>query len=384
MTCPNSPNRRAVLTKSGLLAASAVWGGSPNVWAQGAKAGNAKSLVIAQIVDTSQGQQDVSRDFLIGARAAWQDINLKGGIRGQKVVHLPVETDGTTGSIQQAVGAIQNNTSCVALSGSVGDRVATQVMEASRRGLLTLAHAAPWLQSSDRDADDRTFRIFAPRQVQIAYALKTLSVMGLKELGAVYGSAQEHAAHHQELEKIAASLELKLQAFQPGGNLRLLGQKLTPATPAVLLFLGGTPELAEFTKGLDTQARQRYVVALADVNMQVLKDMGAARGTPIIITQPVPLDTAALPIIRMYRETLSRLFDEPPTALSLAGFIAARYTQQVLMSVEAPLTRQNALAAFQKRSDLDVGGFRVSFDAQRRGSYYVTQSMLSRDGRQIG
>ena len=100
--------------KSGSLAASAVWGGSPNVWAQGVKAGNAKSLVIAQIVDTSQGQQDVSRDFLIGARAAWQDINLKGGIRGQKVVHLTVETDGTASSIQQAVETIQNNTSCVA------------------------------------------------------------------------------------------------------------------------------------------------------------------------------------------------------------------------------------------------------------------------------
>lgn len=86
----------------------------------------------------------------------------------------------------------------------------------------------------------------------------------------------------------------------------------------------------------------------------------------------------------MYRETLTHLFDGPPTALSLAGFIAARCTQQVLMSVEALLTRQNALAALQKRSDLDVGGFRVTFDAQRRGSCYVTQSMLSRDGRQIG
>lgn len=373
------------MMKSGLLAASAVWGGSPNVWAQGAKAGNAKSLVIAQIVDTSQGQQDVSKDFLIGARAAWQDINLKGGIRGQKVVHLTVETDGTSNSIQQAVEAIQNNASCVALSGSVGDRVATQVMKASSRGMLTMAHAAPWLQSSDREIDDRTFPIFAPRQAQIAYALKTLSVMGLKELGAVYGSAQEHAAHHEELEKIAIRLQLKLQVFQPDGNLlRLLGQKLTPATPAVLLFLGGTPELAAFTQGLGMQARQRYIVALADVNLQVLKDMGVVRGTSIIATQPVPLDTAALPIVMMYREALSRLFDEPTTALSLAGFIAARYTSEVLMSVNTPLTRQNVLAAFQKRSDLDMGGFRVSFDAQQRGSHYVTQSMLSRDGRQIG
>ena len=50
--------------------------------------------------------------------------------------------------------------------------------------------------------------------------------------------------------------------------------------------------------------------------------MGAARGTPIIATQPVPLDNAALPVVRAYRETLARLFDEPPTALSLAGYIA--------------------------------------------------------------
>ena len=384
MTSSNHPSRRAMVLKSGLLTASAVWASMSNVWAQGAKASNGKPLVIAQIVDTSQSQQDVSKDFLIGARAAWQDINLKGGIRGQKVTHLTVETDGTVASVQQAIGTAQNNADCVALSGSVGDRVATQVSQASSRGVLTLAHAAPWLQSSDGDIDDRTFPIFAPRQAQIGYALKTLSVMGLKELGAVYGSTQEYAAHHEELERIVAELQLKLQTFQPSGNLRLLGQKLTPATPAVLLFLGGTPELAEFTQGLHMQARQRYIVALADVNLQVLKDMGGVHDIPIIATQPVPLRTAALPIVRMYRETLSRLFDEPPTALSLAGFIAARYTSEVLMSVNAPLTRQSVLAAFQKRRSLDLGGFRVSFDAQRRSGHFVTQSMLSRDGRQIG
>ena len=143
MTSSNHPSRRAMILKSGLLTASAVWAGMSDVWAQGAKASNGKPLVIAQIVDTSQSQQDVSKDFLIGARAAWQDINLKGGIRGQKVTHLTVETDGTVASVQQAIGTAQNNADCVALSGSVGDRVATQVSQVSSRGGLTLAHAAP-------------------------------------------------------------------------------------------------------------------------------------------------------------------------------------------------------------------------------------------------
>ena len=52
--------------------------------------------------------------------------------------------------------------------------------------------------------------------------------------------------------------------------------------------------------------------------------------------------------------------------------------------MEGKLTRSSALAAFQKRADRDIGGFRVAFDAQRRSSQYVTQSMLSADGRVIG
>ncbi len=112
--------------------------------------------------------------------------------------------------------------------------------------------------------------------------------------------------------------------------------------------------------------------------------MGVARVTPIIDTQPVQMTSSAMPLVRKYRETLMRLFDEPPTALSLAGFIAARYTDEVLGSVDGSLTRQSVLAAFQKRRDLDLGDFRVSFDAQRRSGSYVTQSVLSRDGRAIG
>jgi hypothetical protein len=120
------------------------------------------------------------------------------------------------------------------------------------------------------------------------------------------------------------------------------------------------------------------------VNLQTMLQMGAARNTPVIATQPVPLVNASLPIVRTYRETLARLFDEPPAPLSLAGFIAARYTYEVLSEVDGPLNRQSVLGAFQRRSKLDVGGFTVSFNPQRRSSTYVTQSMMTVDGRLIG
>lgn len=374
-------SRRQLLQRASLLTAGAAAPG----WAQpGKSAASSRSVVVAQVVDFSPAQQDVSKDFLIGSRAAWQDINSRGGLRGRPVQHLALETDGTPASLRTALDSVKDNPSCMVLSGSVGDQIASQILALSSQGGLNIAHAAPWLQNASLEIDDRTFPIFAARQEQIAYALKTLSVMGLKELGAIYGTAHDHTAYHVELERIAAGMQLKLESFQGTGDLRLLSQKLTPTTPAVLLFVGGTPELAAFTQGLGKQARQRYIVALADVNLQTLLQMGASRNMPVIATQPVPLVNASLPIVRAYRETLSRLFDEPPTPLSLAGFIAARYTYEVLNDVDGPLTRQSALATFQRRASLDIGGFRISFNPQRRSSTYVTQSMMTIDGRLIG
>lgn len=375
-------SRRNILRFSGLLVAAVA---SP-AWAQPVKPAAApRSVVVAQVVDFSQAQQDVSKDFLIGSRAAWQDINLRGGIRGKRVQHLAVETDGKPASLRTALDAIKANPACVVMSGGVGDQVASQILGMGRLDSVSLAHVAPWLQDASLEIDDKTFPIFAARQEQIAFALKTLSVMGMTELGAVYASIEDYNAYHTELERFAIGKQLKLQSFQGAGDLRLLGQKLTSGTPAVLLFVGGTPELAEFTQGLEKQSRQRYIVALADVNLQTMQQMGAARHTPVIATQPVPLVSAtSIPIVRSYRETLARLFDEPPTALSLAGFIAARYTFEVLNEIEGPLTRQSALSAFQKRASRDLGGFRINFNPQRRSSAYVTQSMMTVDGRLIG
>ena len=374
-------NRRLVLQRAA-IAASAL--------AMPLRAQNRKQpqslgrIVVAQPVDFSQAQQDVSKDFLIGSQAAWQDINARGGLKGRPVQHETLETDGTAAGLLTAVDTIKNNPACVVLSGTAGDRLANQLLTTLRSENLLIAHAAPWLQNSGAQIDGQTFPIFAARQEQIAHALKTLSVMGLKELGAVYASAAEKIASQGELERIAASMQLKLVSFEGVGELRLLGQKMNAATPAVLLFLGGTPELADFTQGLEKQMRQRYIVALADVNLQTLMEMGAARNTAVIATQPVPMVNTSLPIVRNYRATLARLFDEPPAPLSLAGFIAARYTYEVLDDIEGPPTRQNVLAAFQRRASHDLGGFRVHFDNQGRAGHYVTQSMMTIAGKLVG
>jgi len=373
-----SGRRRALKTCAALaLGLSGAAGAQP-----GRSTG--KPVTVAQIVDTSLDQQDVAKDFLVGSRAAWQDINSRGGLRGRPVQHSSIEVDGTPASLRAALASIRDNPGCVALSGTVSDPVAGQLAELLRKDSLGIAHVAPWLQNSSVEVDEQTFPIFAARQEQIAHALKSMSVIGLQEVGAVFASAREQSLYRDDVARTAQGLKLKLQSYQGAGDLARLGQRMNQSTPAVLLFIGGTPELVQFTQGLEKQARQRYVVALADVNPQTVLQMGGARSTPVIATQAVPMVTAGIPIVRRYRDVLAKLFDEPPVALSLAGFIAAQYTAEVLGDIDGAITRASALAAFRKRAPMDLGGYRVNFSADGRSATYVTQSLLTADGRVIG
>lgn len=374
------PTRRDELR----FAAALVLARTASAWGQPAKPAAAHSITVAQIVDTSPEQQDVSKDFLIGARAAWQGINATGGLKGRPVHHQSVEVDGSPASVRTAALALRDDPNCLVLSGTTGDTAASQLVALLRRENVPVAHVAPWLQNASVDVDERTFPIFAARQEQIGHALKSLTLVGVQEVGAVYASEREQRLYEEDLKRTAAELKLRLHVFRSDGDLVRLGQRLTAQTPAILLFLGGTPELVQFTQGLEKQSRQRYVVALADVNLQTMMQMGAARNTPVIATQAVPMVNASLPVVRSYRDTLARLFDEPPTPLSLAGFIAARYTFEVLSDIDGAVTRQSALAAFQRRSSRDVGGYRVAFDPRRRSATFVTQSMLTTDGRVVG
>ena len=348
------------------------------------RAQTARSWVIAQIVDTTAQQQDVSKDYLIGSRAAWQEINAKGGLQGRPVIHLSIDTDGSAASLKAALDSANSNTACIALSGTAGDRTAQALTLLLRTERSTLAHVAPWLQNASNELDDTTFAIFADRQAQILHIVKSLSVVGAKDLGVIYASQQEYTLYRADVERSAQSMRMQISTSPLAQDLKSAGQKLPASSPAVQLFIGGTPELAQFTAGLEMQTQRRYLLALADVNLQTMKELGAARETPIFAAQTVPVVNSGLPVVRAYRAAMVKFFDEPPTPLSLAGYIAARYTFEVLNKVGSNLSRQTALAAFQKRESIDIGGFRINYNATQRGSTFVTQSMLAKDGRTVG
>lgn len=366
------------------LAGFASAGVTP-LWAQNGKNDSAaKQSILVQIADTSPGQTDVSRDFVIGSRAAWQDINAKGGLRGRTVQHKTLEVDGSDASLRQAIDKIKSQPQVVACLGTVGGHAASRVSELLQREAPDIPHIAPWLQNTQSNGTDSTFAIFASRQEQIAHAVRSQAVVGISELGAVYATPAEFAAYSKEVERTATTLNLRLQSYGPAADIQRLAQSLSAGSPRILIFLGGTPELMQFTQGIEKQATLRYIIAMSDVNLQTLTQAGMSRHAPVVATQVVPMVNSNVPVVRSYRETLSRLFDEPPTPQGLAGFIASRYAFEAMQSIEGSLNRNNLMQALQRRGSTDLGGFRIDLEGKRRSGSYVTQSMISNDGRIVG
>ncbi len=348
-----------------------------------------RPLVVAQVVDLTFGQQDISRDFLIGSRTAWQDLNKRGGVRGRTVQHVTIETDGTPASLKVAWETAHGQAGCVAVAGCVGNTAAAGLvaLQSSAGSASPLALVAPWLHNAVTDSEAKTvFEVFPDHQTQIEHAIKTHASLGVKQIGVVFATAQVQQESEAYVLQVAKKMDLQAQILPLPGTTGPAASQLTTPTQTIILFVGGTPELYAFTSKLVAPpGRQRFVVALADVNLQVLGQMGGTpKGTSIIATQAVPLVTSSLPVVRAYRDALSRLFDEAPSPQGLAGFIAARYTAEILGGISGPITRSSVLAALQRRATVNVGGYVVAYQGNKRSNAYVTQSMLTQDGRIIG
>jgi hypothetical protein len=149
--------------------------------------------------------------------------------------------------------------------------------------------------------------------------------------------------------------------------------------------MGEGIELAQFTRGLSARGVQRYVVCLADVDSNTFLQLNPGKAVPIIFTQIVPNPHfSKVAVVRAYRDALQRLFDEPPSPISLAGYLAGRYAAQVIAGAGPNPTRPKVLAEFQRRRPVELDGWRVEYMNGSRASSFVSQTLLNTQGAFIG
>lgn len=380
MKSTDSTGRRRLLRGAAAATAVATLAGAATSAIAQPRPAEAAVTRITQLLDTSPDQQELSRDYSTGIRLAFAELR-------KSNVPLPllstVETDASPASVRNALQLIKNDTAQVALIGAVGEGLALASLREAAQVRLEIAHVAPWLADSRFDAGGNLFSLFASREDQIRYVMKNFAAMGVTELGIVYPNPMLEQALHAGLAEATERLKLKARVLTvpQGKDIAAFASGLAPDIPVFLLFMGGSIDLARFTQGLDRKGRQRYLVCLSDVDIASFLQFNPGKAVPVVFTRVVPNPMSSkVPVVRAYREALARLFDEAPSPMSLAGYLAGRYAANVLGAAGPNAGRARVLAEFQKRRSIEFDGYRVAFAGNGRAGGFVSQILLNSQG----
>ena len=345
-----------------------------------AERADAGAIGVTQLLDMSPAQQELSRDYATGIRLAFAELQQA---RQFAPTLRTIETDGSAAAIRQAVTRVKDDPAQVALVGAVGEDLALASLRESSAMGLDMPHIAPWLADAQFDADTRLLALFASREDQVRVVLHNLATVGVADIAVVYPSLSRQLALQSGTDAVAQRLGLKQRAMTvPAGQpMAAFAAALPRALPAFVLFMGGSIELAQFTVGLAQAGLQRYVICLSDVDAATFGQLNPGKGVPVIFTQVVPNPRgASVPVVRAYRAALGKFFDEAPSPISLAGYMAGRYTAAVLGALGPNATRARVATELRRRPGADLDGYRLAFGTSNRASNFVGQTLLNARG----
>jgi hypothetical protein len=268
----------------------------------------------------------------------------------------------------------------------VGDRLAVQTQAELRQQDPKLCQIGPWMADSRFESDRNVACLFASRARQLQQGLSVMRNMGMNELCVVYASAAEQALYDPQVAEMAQAQGLRLSRLTgtPGTPFGTLASRV-PASSAVILCLATSAELALLTQAMAARGDRRFVLGLGDVDAPSLQQLAPGKGVPVILTQVVPNPSRGrTPVLEAYRTKLNQLFEEAPSAISFAGYLAGLYAAALVNDAGSGLSRDTLSAQVARRSPQDLGGWRVEFRDDQRGSRFVTHTLLSSNGQLIG
>lgn len=350
--------------------------------APAAPTGPAARPVLLQLTDAHPDEAERSRDFASGWRLGLGDA-------GPAPVALrSVAVSRSAGALEAQLRDALADASVIGLAGTVGEDLALRTQALLQRlappaAPLALAHLAPWLSDSRYDGSAALLTLFASREDRLARALQMLRGMGLNRLDLAFGAPDQRAVLADALPQLVLRQRLHPQLLSATADLpEQLSAQLSPQTGALLL-VGDTLQLHRVAQAMAARGERRFVVALGDIDLTVLRQLGSARAVPLLLPQVVPdAADAALPLVQRYQQRLRQQYEEAPHPMTLAGYIAGRYAAQLLARAGQPPTRAGLLAQVQARPAADLNGYALAFDDARRGrgSRWVRLAMLKPDG----
>lgn len=347
----------------------------------------ARDLVVGQLVDYAGEHGEASRDYVAGAKVYFDSLNARGGINGMRIRHEVLDIAGKPDTMPARIRELVEERRADVLFGFVGDAA---VAAAARDGDVRAGTIALFGPLAGRAAPEGANAIYFARpgyEAEVRQVVSHFRALQVTRFAVVRGE-------DEQARWIAGVIDSELvrQGLLPAA--RAVIPALETTTPAqvraivarqaqAVIVVADTVPAAEFIKRYKPADPGAGIVALSTVNHRTLFELlGPKLAHGVMITQVVPNPAMAeSPLQKEHLDAIARFRDEPPSHLTLEGFIAAKALAEGLRRAGNAPTRASIGEALRRAGKLDLKGVIVDLTPRTgREAGYVDLAMIRRNG----
>jgi branched-chain amino acid transport system substrate-binding protein len=344
-------------------------------------------ILIGQSAGLTGGQAEYSKDIRTGILACFQAVNRAGGVLGQPLKLIAEDDKGSRAEVLANTKKLIEKDKVFALIGytsGAGVEGALPMIQEMRVPMLSPATGNAAIRL---EFHKYLFHSRAGYADEMRRMVDTLATIGMHRIALVYlldttvnRKAMEDALSANNLKAVAAvGLDRNAKDFSPEIA------TLLAANPQAVLFITNARPVVEIVRGMK---RKNYSGEFASSSfagtsfVNELKD--DAVGVKVIQVLPSP-DKTSLRIVREFREQLREVdANMKPNYTNFEGYISARVLVEGLRRAGKNPSREKFVAALESISDLDLGGYYVSYSAKSHaGSRFVDIGIFTPKGRLV-
>ena len=350
-------------------------------------ASRAADIRVGVVLDQNGVNADTGRDYIAGARTWFDHINANGGLNGRRIQVIVKDDEGVAANAVKLTHELIDGDKVEALFGFVGDDSLSAVSSDARFSASKLVLFAPLSGAEIGTATDSIIFLRPTYKEEVRHAIRHFAQLSISRFAVAYMDNNFGRSIDNEVRtQLVADRKTPIAgiAIPPAlTGLPALARKVLDQKPQVIVIAADSIATAEFVKQVRTLDTNAQIVALSTVNHRTLMELAKkdfATGT--MITQVVPNPLSRVTKLQNEHLTLMAKFrDEPPSHLTLEGFLAAKAFVKLLERAGRDPNRASIAAAVTGSPRYDLDGMSVSFGGKSgRGSQFVDIAYLRKSG----
>lgn len=345
-------------------------------------------IVIGQSCALKGPSQALGKGMRDGALTYFKYINSEGGIKGRKVRLITYDDGYEPNSCAENTEKLISRDGVFLLFGFVGtptSRAAVPIASKNKVPFFAPASGAEFLRNPpNRQVFNIRASYYQEADAMVEHLIKD---RGIKRVSVFYRN-DSYGKTGLEGVKIALErrdLHILNSANYPRNTVQVekAVTALNITRPGAVIMVGTYKPCARFIRLMRKNGSKALflIVSLVDADSLAAELVNEGIGTVITQVVPFPHDKRIPVVSEFYNLAARFLPGVKPGFISMEGFIAAKALCEILLKNPEPITRENFIKTTESQSDLDLGGFSISFSKENhQGAHLVYFTQVAPGG----